>query len=79
MPSINGRKKTETELYLQPAGYTGSEKRGGETGSNGLMLDNNGNLVLCQHGDRRMARMDATVDKPLPKFISIADSWQGKN
>ena len=70
--------KTETELYLQPAGYTGSEKRGGETGSNGLMLDNNGNLVLCQHGDRRMARMDAPVDKPLPKFISIADSWQGK-
>ena len=78
MPSINGRKKTETELYLQPAGYTGSEKRGGETGSNGLMLDNSGNLVLCQHGDRRMARMDATVDKPLPKFISIAGSWQGK-
>ena len=70
--------KNGTELYLQPAGYTGSEKRGGETGSNGLMLDNNGNLVLCQHGDRRMARMDAPVDKPLPKFISIADSWQGK-
>ena len=70
--------KNGAELYLQPAGYTGSEKRGGETGSNGLMLDNNGNLVLCQHGDRRMARMDAPVDKPLPKFISIADSWQGK-
>ena len=70
--------KNGTELYLQPAGYTGSEKRGGETGSNGLMLDNNGNLVLCQHGNRQMARMDTPVDKPLPKFISIANSWQGK-
>ena len=70
--------KNGTELYIQPAGYTGSEKRSGETGSNGLMLDNNGNLVLCQHGNRQMARMDAPVDKPLPKFISIADSWQGK-
>lgn len=74
-------KWTETngaELYLQSAGYTGLENRGGETGSNGLILDKNNNLVLCQHGDRRMARMDAPIDKPLPKFISIADSWQGK-
>lgn len=74
-------KWTETngaELYLQPAGYTGLEKRGGETGSNGLMLDKNNNLVLCQHGDRRMARMNAPIDKPLPKFISIADLWQDK-
>lgn len=70
--------KNGAELYLQPAGYTGSGKRGGETGSNGLMLDKNNALVLCQHGDRRMARMDAPIDKPLPKFITIADLWNGK-
>jgi gluconolactonase len=42
-----------------------------------LLLDNNGNLVLCQHGDRRMARMDAPVNNPQPKFVSLAASYQG--
>ena len=54
------------EVYLKPSGYTGSVERGGEMGSNGLTLDNNGKLVLCQHGDRRMTRMDASLDNPQP-------------
>lgn len=66
------------KLYLKPAGYTDSIQRGGETGSNGLLLDPQGRLVLCQHGDRRMARMDAPLDKPEPKFTTLADNWQGK-
>ena len=45
------------KLYLEPSGYTDTIARGGETGSNGLLLDGEGKLVLCQHGDRRMARM----------------------
>ena len=44
-------------IYLRPAGYTGKKARGGETGSNGLLLDPAGNLVLCQHGDRRVSRL----------------------
>ena len=44
--------------YLTPSGYTGSEPRGGETGSNGLTLDPSGRLVLAQHGDRRVARLE---------------------
>lgn len=70
--------KEGTKLYLKPSGYTDTLKRGGETGSNGLLLDSKGRLVLCQHGDRRIARMDAPVDKPEPKFISLSDNWQGK-
>ena len=66
------------ELYLTPSGYTGSEPRKGETGSNGLILNNKGQLVLCQHGDRRMALMDAPIDDPKPKFITLADNYQGK-
>lgn len=50
------------KLYLKPAGYTDTVSRGGETGSNGLLLDLKGNLVLCQHGDRRIAQMDAPLD-----------------
>jgi gluconolactonase len=65
-------------LYLKPSGYTGTVPRGGETGSNGLILDPAGQLVLCQHGDRRMARMDASLDDPAPVFVTLADRWAGK-
>ena len=67
------------EVYLKPSGYTGAEPSVcKEPGSNGLTFDKNGNLVLCQHGDRRMARMDAPLDKPEAKFITIADKYDGK-
>lgn len=70
--------KDGLKLYLKPSGYTDSTYRGGETGSNALVLDKAGNLVLCQHGDRRMARMDAPIDKPAPIYITLVDKWQGK-
>jgi gluconolactonase len=77
--SIYRWKEGEGErLYLQPAGYTGKEPRGGETGSNGLLLDPQGRLVLCQHGDRRMARMDAPLSDPKPNFTPLAVRHQGK-
>jgi gluconate:H+ symporter, GntP family len=64
-------------LYLRPAGYTGSEARGGESGSNGLTLDREGRLVLAQHGDRRIARMNAPLDDPRPAFTTLADRHEG--
>jgi len=67
------------EVYLKPSGYTGTEPSVcKEPGSNGLTFDKNGELVLCQHGDRRMARMDAPLDKPEAKFITLADKYNGK-
>lgn len=66
------------KLYLKPAGYTGFVEREGEPGSNGLLLSPEGKLVLCQHGDRRMAVMDAPVSDPKPKFTTLADSYNGK-
>jgi gluconolactonase len=44
--------------FLKPSGYTGSKPRGGEPGSNGLTVDSEGRLVLCQHGDRRVSRLE---------------------
>ncbi len=70
--------KDGLKLYLKPSGYTDTLPREGESGSNGLLLDREGRLVLCQHGDRRMARMDAFVVKPEPRFVTLADKWQGK-
>jgi gluconolactonase len=70
-------------LFLRPSGYTGSTPRHGaaappdgvdEQGSNGLAIDPKGRLVLCQHGDRRIARLTA----PSAGFETIADRWEGK-
>ncbi|GAB2834830.1 SMP-30/gluconolactonase/LRE family protein [Ferruginibacter profundus] len=66
------------ELYLTPSGYTDTVKRGGEMGSNGLLLNNKGRLVLCQDGNRQMGIMNAPLDKPAPDFITIAATYKGK-
>ncbi len=66
------------EVYLTPSGFTGTSTESKEPGSNGLTLDTEGHLVLCQHGDRKMARMDAPLDKPEAKFITLADKYDGK-
>jgi len=69
--------KDGLKLYLKPSGYTDTIPRGGETGSNGLLLDAEGRLVLCQHGDRRMARMKTSLDAPEARFETIAGAWDG--
>lgn len=67
------------EVYLQPSGYTGViPSKCKEPGSNGLTLDNEGNLVLCQHGDRQMGKMDAPLDKPAAKYSTLAGKYNGK-
>ncbi len=64
--------------YLKPAGYTGEQARAGEMGSNGLLLNDKGQLVLCQHGDRRIATMLATLEKPTADFETIVGTFNGK-
>ena len=68
-----------TTVYLQPSGYTGTEPSGRkEPGSNGLVLDNRGKLVLCQHGDRQPARMEAPLNQPRPIFTALATHDNGR-
>ena len=45
----------EATVFLKPSGATKPE---GGQGSNGLAVDAEGNLILCQHGDRRVARLE---------------------
>jgi len=66
------------EVYLTPSGYTDTIKRGGETGSNGLLLSPTGKLVLCQHGNRQIAEMLPDISHPAPQFRTLADTFQGK-
>ena len=59
--------------FLKPAGYTGAEPfTGREPGSNGLVFNKAGELVMCQHGDRRVAKVVAG------KFVTLVDRYQGK-
>ncbi|MGQ8338343.1 SMP-30/gluconolactonase/LRE family protein [Sunxiuqinia sp. A32] len=66
------------KLFLKNSGYTSDKKRGGEIGSNALLLDKDGRLILCQHGDRRIARMNTDLKNPSTDFTTIIDKYQGK-
>jgi gluconolactonase len=66
------------EVYVRPAGYTDTAKRGGFMGPNGLILSHDGKLLVCQHGDRRIAVMDAPLNAPQSKFITAAGQYNGK-
>lgn len=60
-------------LFMQPSGYTGVTYYGLEPGSNGLILDREGRLVLCEHGDRRVSVLTKEGGK-----LTLADRYQGK-
>ena len=65
-------------VFLRPSGFTGGKSDSSESGSNGLALDSQGRLLLCQHGDRRVARMDAPLESPQPKFVTLSDKYDGR-
>ncbi len=65
------------QSYLEPSGYTGTSGRGGEIGSNGLIISDEGDLLLCQHGDRQIARMNAELIDPAPEYVALADQYDG--
>ncbi len=59
---------------LHPSGFSGGgDFAGREPGSNGLTLDGEGRLILAQHGDRRIARLEADGT-----FTTLADRYLGK-
>ena len=61
-------------LYMQPSGYTGAEPfPGQEPGSNGLAFDAQGRLLICEHGDRRIRRLEADGSKTV-----LADRYGGR-
>jgi gluconolactonase len=68
------QESNSTSLFLKPSGYTGSTPfPGREPGSNGLAFDLSGRLVMCEHGDRRVSRLEADGTK-----TTLVDRYQGK-
>lgn len=70
--------KNDTITYLSPSGFTGKDFKGVEPGSNGLLLNPEGELVLMQHGDRRVSKMNASLDHPTEDYSALATEYKGK-
>ena len=60
-------------VFLNPSGYTGRALKFREQGSNGLASDRGGRLILCQHGNRQIARLEADGS-----FTPLAEYFQGR-
>ena len=60
-------------LFMEPSGYTGVTYYGLEPGANGLLKDSDGNLVMCEHGDRRVSVLTPNGGKR-----TLADNYKGK-
>ena len=67
-----------TSLFLEPSGYTGTVPREKEPGSNGLVMDKKGHLVLCQQGNRQIGRMKSSLNEPKADFEVIVSAYKGK-
>ncbi len=67
------KQKEGVSLFMKPSGYTGVADYGREPGSNGLTLDLQGRIILCEHGDRRISMLEKDGGKK-----TLADSYDGK-
>jgi gluconolactonase len=60
--------------FLQPSGYNGhGAPAGSHMGSNGLTLDRHDRLIICEHGNRRLTRLENDGRRTV-----LADSYEGK-
>jgi len=65
----------EVSIYRTKSGYKGvdiGEYR--QPGSNGLTLDTEGRLTICEHGNRRVTRLE-----PNGVLTVLADQYEGKH
>lgn len=62
-------------VFRQPSGYNGTDAPPGAViGSNGLTLDREGRLIICEHGNRRVTRLDMRDGS----LKVLADRYEGK-
>ena len=64
--------------FISPSGNTGYAPNidFGLLGANGLAINNDGRLILCQHGDRRLATIE-TKSSINPNFSTVIDNFEG--
>lgn len=62
-------------VFREHSGYSGNDApAGGLIGSNGLTLDKQGRLIICEHGNRKVELLDMKTGK----VTVLADKYQGK-
>ncbi len=61
-------------VFLRPSGLAGPNPPGRELGANGLTLDRAGALVMADHGNRQVARLDERTFTKVP----LADRFEGR-
>ncbi|MGY8746514.1 MAG: SMP-30/gluconolactonase/LRE family protein [Pirellulales bacterium] len=64
--------KNGHSIFMDQSGYEGKNGEK-EPGSNGLMTDAEGRLVVCDHGNRRVYRVESDGSK-----TTLADKFEGK-
>ena len=63
------------DVFLNEIGYSGIVTNSKKDGTNGLTIDQQGNLIICMHGDRRIVKLE---DWQSNKVIPIATSFNKK-
>jgi gluconolactonase len=67
------------KVYISPSGFTNYAPvvpNIGLSGANGLTFDNDGNLIIAQHGDRRLSKINNSPTNN-PNFETIVDNFEG--
>ncbi len=64
----------QTSIVRKPSGYDRKDSPLGRfIGSNGLTLDRQGRLIICEHGNRRVSRLETDG-----RLTVLADAYDGK-
>ncbi len=66
--------QTAATVFMKPSGMLTPHPGFREQGSNGLGVDAQGRLLICQHGERRVARVEKDGTQ-----TALADRFEGKH
>ena len=67
--------KNGLSVFAKPIGYSGKVPNNKKAGTNGLTIDSDGNLIVCMHGDRMIAKVE---NLNIENVSSIIESYNKK-
>jgi hypothetical protein len=65
---------TVASVFMKPSGLLNPAPGFGQPGSNGLAVDIDGRLLICQQGERRVARLEKNGTQSLPRSLMASAS-----
>ena len=61
------------KFFAKPIGYSGNVPNNKIAGTNGLAIDSRGNLIVCMHGDRMIAKIENLDTENISNIINSYD------